>query len=108
MIMLEAIEMKNRLKLLLDNVGAVVDIHGDLFAARLRAGLLARQAKPSERAWTRVVREALEPESQVVSPQRLVRTPALSIDPNDCRRLDFVAYGATQLGKVLRCDVTLE
>ncbi|OLQ00142.1 hypothetical protein AK812_SmicGene17239 [Symbiodinium microadriaticum] len=38
---------------------------------------------------------------------RLVRTPAPGVDPDDRRRLDFVAYGATQLGEALCCDVTL-
>ena len=47
------------------------------------------------------------PEGQVVPQQWLVRTPAPGVDPDDRRRLDFVAYGATQLGEALCCDVTL-
>ena len=72
-----------------------------------RTGLLARRAKPYECAWIRVVREAVGPEGQVVPQQWLVRTPAPGVDPDDRRRLDFVAYGATQLGEALCCDVTL-
>ena len=87
--------------------GAAVDVYGDHYAACPRTGLLARRAKPLERAWIRVVREALGPECQVVPQQWLVRTPAPGVDPDDRRRLDFVAYGATQLGEALCCDVTL-
>ena len=87
--------------------GAAVDVYGDLYAACPRTGLLARRAKPLERAWIRVVREAVGPEGQVVPQQWLVRTPAPGVDPDDRRRLDFVAYGATQLGEALCCDVTL-
>ena len=72
-----------------------------------RTGLLARRAKPLERAWIKVVREAVGPEGQVVPQQWLVRTPAPGVDPDDRWRLDFVAYGATQLGEALCCDVTL-
>ena len=32
---------------------------------------------------------------------------APGVDPDDCRCLDFVAYGATQLGEALCCDVIL-
>ena len=53
------------------------------------------------------MREAVGPEGQVVPQQWLVRTPAPGVDPDDRRRLDFVAYGATQLGETLCCDVTL-
>ena len=77
------------------------------YAACPRTGLLARRAKPLERAWIRVVREAVGPEGQVVPQQWLVRAPAPGVDPDDSRRLDFVAYGATQLGEALCCDVTL-
>ena len=77
------------------------------YAACPRTGLLARRAKPLERAWIRVVREAVGPEGQVVPQQWLVRAPAPGVDPDDRRRLDFVAYGATQLGEALCCDVTL-
>ena len=87
--------------------GAAVDVHGDHYAACPRTGLLARRAKPLERAWIRVAREALGPEGQVVPQQWLVRTPAPGVDPDDRRRLDFVSYGATQLGEALCCDVTL-
>ena len=87
--------------------GAAVAVYGDHYAACPRTGLLARRAKPLERAWIRVVREAVGPEGQVVPQQWLVRTPAPGVDPDDRRRLDFVAYGATQLGEALCCDVTL-
>ena len=87
--------------------GAAVDVYGDHYAACPHTGLLARRAKPLERAWIRVVREALRPEGQVVPQQWLVRTPAPGVDPDDRRRLDFVAYSATQLGEALCCDVTL-
>ena len=80
--------------------GAAVDVYSDHYAACPRTVLLDRRAKPLERAGIRVVREAVGPEGQVVPQQWLVRTPAP-------RRLDFVAYGATQLGEALCCDVTL-
>ena len=50
--------------------GAAVDVYSDHYAACPRTGLLARRAKPLERAY-------------------------------------FVAYGATQLGEALCCDVML-
>ena len=69
--------------------GAAVDVYGDHYAACPRTGLLARQAKPLERAWIRVVREAVGPKGKVVPQQWLVRTPAPGV------------------GEALCCDVTL-
>ena len=47
------------------------------------------------------MREAVGPQGQVVPQQWLARTPAPGVDPDDRRRLDFVAYGATRLGEAL-------
>ena len=69
--------------------GAAVDVYGDHYAACPRTGLLARQPKPLERAWIRVVREAVGPKGKVVPQQWLVRTPAPGV------------------GEALCCDVTL-
>ena len=50
--------------------GAAVDVYSDHYAACPRTGLLARRAKPLERAGIRVVREAVGPEGQVVPQHR--------------------------------------
>ena len=82
--------------------GAAVDVYGDHYAACPRTGLLARRAKPLERAWIRVVREAVGPEGQVVPQQWLVRTPAPGVDPDD--RLRRIWCHAARRSTVLRRD----
>ena len=55
---------------------ALVDQFGDHRAACARSGLLARHAPILERAWVRVVREAVAAEGRVVPQQWLAQTAA--------------------------------
>ena len=84
-----------------------MDPFGDHEAACTRAGRLQRRAKPVERAWVRVAREALGDTGQVVAQQWLANTTALGVRPQDRRRLDLVVYGASALGEALCCDATV-
>ena len=87
--------------------GGVGDAFGDHALACPRTGLLARRAKVVERAWVRVVREAVGPEGQVVPQQWLAHTTAVGVDARDRRRLDLVIYGVSPRGEALCCDATL-
>ena len=60
-----------------------------------------------EQAWARVAREAVSGQGQVVAEQWLVNTTVPGVDPADRRRLDVVVHGASPLGCVWCCDVTL-
>ena len=80
---------------------------GDHAAACPRTGLLQRRARPLEHAWTRVAREAVGAEEQVVPQQWLANTTAAGVNPNDRRRLDLVVHGASATGAALCCDATL-
>ena len=90
----------------LPGCGARVDAWGDHAAACPRAGLLQRRAKPLERAWVRVAREAVGAEGQVLPQPWLANTTA-NVPAHDRRRLDMVVYGADPLGRAQCCDVTL-
>ena len=69
-----------------------------------RASCQTRRAKPLERAWTRVAREA----GGRVVPQQLLRdTNAVVYDPQDRRQLDMVVYGISPNGVPLCCDSTM-
>ena len=87
--------------------GAEVDAYGDHHLACPRTGLLPRRGFVVERAWVQVAREAVGPEGRVVPQPWLSRTTAPQVHPGDCRRLDFVVYGATSNGEALCCDATL-
>ncbi|CAK0910881.1 unnamed protein product [Prorocentrum cordatum] len=83
---------------------ARLDTLGDHLAACPRTGLLARRAKPLERAWARVAREA----GGRVVPQQLLRdTNAVVHNPLDRRQLDLVVYGISPNGVPLCCDSTM-
>ncbi|CAK0815499.1 unnamed protein product, partial [Prorocentrum cordatum] len=83
---------------------ARLDTLGDHLAACPRTGLLARRAKPLERAWARVAREA----GGRVVPQQLLRdTNAVLHNPLDRRQLDLVVYGISPNGVPLCCDSTM-
>ena len=84
-----------------------VDPLGDHAAACPRTGLLQRRARPLEHAWTRVAREAVGAEGQVVPQQWLVNTTVRGVGPEDRRRLDLVVHGASATGTALCCDATL-
>ena len=76
------------------------------YAACPHSGLLQRRAKPIEKAWVRVAREAVGADGQVVPQQWLVNTTAV---PNvtDRRHLDLVVYGASPLGHVWCAGATM-
>ena len=84
-----------------------VDSFGDHAAACPRTGLLRRRARPLEHAWTRVAREAVGAEGQVVPQQWLVNTTVEGVRPDDRRRLDVVIHGASASGTAYCCDATL-
>ena len=83
-----------------------VDVYGDHRAACPRSGLIQRRAKPVERAWIRVTREAVGPEGHVV-PQRWLSHTTTEVAADDHRRLDLVVYGAHAMGRVYCCDATV-
>ena len=85
--------------------GCVLDREGDHLAACSRTGLLQQRAKPLERAWTQVLREA----GARTVPQPLLRDLDLALQAaDDGRRLDVVAYGLPLFGGVPICgDATL-
>ena len=83
-----------------------MDPFGDHEAACTRAGRLQRRAKPVERAWVRVAREAVGATGQVVVQQWLANTTA-SVRAHDRRRLYMVVYGASARGDALCCDATV-
>ena len=81
-----------------------LDSKGDHLAACNRTGLLQRRAKPLERAWQQVFREA----GARVVPQQLMRDMDLAVRADDGRQLDLVAYGLPLFGGVPVCgDATL-
>ncbi len=83
---------------------ARLDTLGDHLAACPRTGLLARRAKPLERAWARAAREA----GGRVVPQQLLRdTNAVVHNPLGRRQLDLVVYGISPNGVPLCCDSTM-
>ena len=84
--------------------GCRLDRKGDHLAACPRTGLLARRAKPLERAWQQVLREA----GARVVPQQMMRDMDLAVQATDGRQLDGVAYGLPLFGGVPLCgDATL-
>jgi len=84
-----------------------VDQYGDHCATCRHGGLIQRRAKPVERMWVRVCREAVGCEGQVIPQQWLAHTTAPNVRPDDRRRLDLVVYGASSLGQVYCCDATV-
>ena len=66
--------------------------------------MLARQAGPVERAWTRMAREA---GGRVVHKQLLRETNIAPLRPRDGRQLDAVVYGITRSGVPVCCDATV-
>jgi hypothetical protein len=83
---------------------AALDAFGDHLASCNRTGLLARRAKPVERAWVRIARES----GARVAPQQLLRDTNVPLaNPADRRQLDLVIYGASVHGLPLCCDATM-
>ena len=82
-----------------------LDVLGDHRAACPRSGLLKRRAKPLERCWARVFREA----GASVAENRYLRdTNIPTIAAGDDRRLEVVARGTPLFhGMPLGCDATL-
>ena len=66
---------------------ARVDALGDHLTCCGRAGGTQRRAKPLERAWQRVFREA----GARVLPQPMLRDLDLGVRASDVRRVDFIA-----------------
>jgi hypothetical protein len=78
---------------------------GDHLASCSLTGLVQRRAKPVERAWAQVLREA----GARVMPQQLLKDMDLAINSaEDGRRVDVVAYGLSAFGGLPLCgDATL-
>ena len=82
-----------------------MDRRGDHLAACPFTGLLQRRAKPVERAWAQVLREA----GGRVLPQQMLRDMDLTLErPDDARRPDVVAYNLPVYGGLPICgDATV-
>ena len=72
---------------------------GDHLASCMRTGGVQRRAKPLERAWQQVFREA----GARVVPQAFVRDMDMGVPAADNRRIDLVARGLPLFGGVLIC-----
>ncbi len=68
----------------------------------MRTGRLQARAKPVERVWARVFREA----GATTHEQHLLRNTTLPVDPADNRRIDVMVTGSF-LRRPLLCDATL-
>ena len=71
----------------------------------MNTGRIQARAKPVERVWVQILREA----GATVHPQKLLReVTALAFDPHDTRRIDALATGLPYYhGRPLFCDATL-
>ena len=78
---------------------ARLDATGDHVASCMRAGGVQRRAKPLERAWVRVFREA----GARVVPQAFLRDLDLGLSLRDTRRIDLVARGLNLFNGVPVC-----
>ena len=76
-----------------------MDKYGDHLTACVRTGRMQARAKPVERVWARVFREA----GATTHEQHLLRNITLSIDPADNRRTDVMVTGSF-LRRPLFCD----
>ena len=85
-----------------EGCGAELDPFGDHLAACMRTGRVQARAKPVERAWARVFREA----GATTHEQHLLRNTTLPVDPSDNRRIDVLVTGSF-LSRPLFCDATL-
>ena len=84
--------------------GMPLDRNGDHLASCSCTSLLQRRAKPLERSWQLVLREA----GARVVPQQLMRDMDVAITASDGRQLDLVAYGLPVFGGVPICgDATI-
>jgi len=81
-----------------------VDALGDHYSACMRTGRVQAHAKPVERAWERVLKEA----GASVNFQHLVQNTMLLCDPRDWRQVDVLATGSSLFrGRAVFCDATL-
>ena len=72
-----------------EGCGQRLDPYGDHLAACMRIGRVQSRAKPPERAWAHVFREA----GTTVHEQHLLRNSTLPVDPTDNRRIDVLVTG---------------
>ena len=87
-----------------EGCGQKLDKLGDHLSSCMRSGRVQARAKPPERAWARVLREA----GASVHEQHLLRNTTLPVDPTDQRRMDLVVTGLPFYnGRLLFCDVTV-
>ena len=83
---------------------AELDAFGDHYCACMRSGRVQARAKPVERAWARVFREA----GASTHEQHLLRHTTFPVDPNDNRRIDCLVTGTgPHQGRLLFCDATV-
>ena len=89
---------------MLSGCGALLDQHGDHYAACMRSGRLQARAKPVEFTWAQVLREA----GARVHVQKLFCQTTLPVDLGDARRIDALATGLPlYMGRPLFCDATI-
>ena len=101
-----AFRRRLRLRLLLGSYrcpgstcGRLLDVLGDHLTSCPCTGGPQRRAKPLERAWQRVFREA----GGRVVPQPMLRDLDLGVRPLDTRRVDLIARGLPLYGGILVC-----
>ena len=83
----------------------IIDTEGDHLAACPHTGLLKRRARPLERAWAQVFREA---GARVADDQKLRDMAIPGILPSDRREIEIVAYDLPLFhGSPLCCDATI-
>ena len=85
-----------------DGCGAQLDSYGDHLLACMRTGRVQARAKPVERAWARVFREA----GATTHEQHLLRNTTFPVDPSDQRRIDVLVTGSF-LDRPWFCDATV-
>ena len=87
-----------------EGCGDALDAFGDHYAACMRTGRVQARARPAERAWERVLKEA----GATTYFQKLLRETTLPVDPTDARRIDILATGLpAYYGRPLFCDATV-
>ena len=87
-----------------EGCGHALDQYGDHYCACMKAGRVQARAKPVERAWEQVFREA----GATTHFQKLLRQTTLPTDPEDNRRIDVLAIGLQVFpGRALFCDASV-
>ena len=89
---------------LCEGCGQALDCYGDHYSSCMRSGRVQARARPLERIWERVLKEA----GATTYFQKLLRETTLPVNPTDLRRIDVLAMGLPCFyGRAIFCDVTV-